>query len=433
MAWSDLKGDSWVSRANAQDGIDKGFFLVNNGVPATDPQKWITKSQAISYVTLDETAIPVGFADNRYLPVKYWVGQFPTIATEFDGLATPLGAVYDSVTGNIYFIDRDDSTAGVWYFNPETAQTKADFHIVPGTILTADSSSAIYPPRSMGMTDIVYYAGYIFVHGAYSGGMLVIECSTNTVVATITEGSNGDFQRQNMLLNGTNIWAYHLSGTAFSVINGDTQTVTGSFDISSVPGYSSHGSALPKVINGKLWILLTSSTAASIIRVYNNNVAIPNYTTDLVGSINDIDTITNYDGKLECTDMFWDEANGVVYVPSKGDNKVFVYDDTSYSLVGTIDLTMEGKTYSSLSGIIRTTTSQYYLTGILLDGATDTAQLFRTYELNRTTHVISNTLTDTKYSAMIYVSATGFNYTTIPGSGYPTSGYDTDGKILGLN
>lgn len=426
MSWSSLQGNQFVDHADLQDAVDKGFFLVNNGIPVS-PNRFITGNEAKSYVQLDESKIPSQFLE-RWVPKEYLVGIFPSIVTEFSPLASPRKLVFNPDNGLIYFIDRDNSTAGLWYFDPVTAQTPDDFNFVPNT------TNPLRPNNQMSLTDIVYYNGKIYTHGDFSGGMLVVDCSTNAIETTIDYGTDANFARQQMTLLETHIWAYDSSSSAFKIINPATNGIVGSFSLSSIPGYDSHLSSTVKFINSKIWVLLTSSStsASSIVRIYDN-VAVPNYTTDLAGSINNIGGTVSGDGKIESPDMYWDSAKGSVYIPSTGDKKVYTYDDTTFSAGTTITIPGEGKTYAYTRFIFRETTGQLYFSVLLRNSIGDETTLRREYNIDRTNKAILSTQEDVYYSSMVYVSSTEFNYVTSPGDVYPTSDYQTDGKIIALN
>ena len=70
MSWKSIAGNQTISRANLQDAIDTGVFVIKNGVPATEPDRQITKANAQDYVyTWDLYPSFLAKASNQ-LPVK---------------------------------------------------------------------------------------------------------------------------------------------------------------------------------------------------------------------------------------------------------------------------------------------------------------------------------------------------------------------------
>jgi hypothetical protein len=50
MSWKSISGNQTVSRANLQNAIDTGVFIVRNGVPATEPNRGVTKANVEDYI-----------------------------------------------------------------------------------------------------------------------------------------------------------------------------------------------------------------------------------------------------------------------------------------------------------------------------------------------------------------------------------------------
>jgi hypothetical protein len=70
MSWKSIAGNQTISRANLQDAIDNGVFVIKNGVPATEPDRQITKANAQDYIyTWDLYPSFLSKASNQ-LPVK---------------------------------------------------------------------------------------------------------------------------------------------------------------------------------------------------------------------------------------------------------------------------------------------------------------------------------------------------------------------------
>jgi hypothetical protein len=70
MSWKLISGNQTVSRANLQDAINTGVFIVKNGVPATEPNREITKANAQDYIYTWDLYPPFLNKAQNQLPVK---------------------------------------------------------------------------------------------------------------------------------------------------------------------------------------------------------------------------------------------------------------------------------------------------------------------------------------------------------------------------
>ena len=70
MSWKSIAGNQTVSRANLQNAIDTGVFVVRNGVPATDPNREVTKANVLDYIYAWELNPALNNKAPNQLPVK---------------------------------------------------------------------------------------------------------------------------------------------------------------------------------------------------------------------------------------------------------------------------------------------------------------------------------------------------------------------------
>lgn len=427
--WDNLAANQWVDRAALQQAVDEGFFTVNQGVPATEPTKLVNSGDARNYVNLDTTKLPTNL--NEWVTKQELAGTFPVVVTDFKDLASPRQSVYNPVNKMVYFIDYDNNTAGLWYFDPVTAKTPADFVSVPGTNAPGQQDN------SMRFISMAYdqTRNKIYVQGENSSGLLIIDCATNTVTNTVTYGTNGRFKRQNVVIVGNNVWAYDLVALAWQVISMDTETIIGQFVLADIPSGSGYSSSFIAIINNLMWVLLTSSTSPSMIAVYNITAGIPDYTTDLVHSITGIGSALSYDGKIEVAPIYGDEAKSTVYAPATGDSTIFTFDSVTYASKTSIAIPLEGKSFASMNMQFRSTTGQLYATGVLVDSSGGN-QISRTYNIDRDNQTILNTLDGVSYGNFAYVPDVDLSYVCeefLTFYSVPNTGYLTDGVIQALN
>lgn len=70
MSWKSIAGNQTVSRANLQDAIDTGVFVVKNGVPGTETTRQITKANAQDYIYTWDLYPSFSSKSSNQLPVK---------------------------------------------------------------------------------------------------------------------------------------------------------------------------------------------------------------------------------------------------------------------------------------------------------------------------------------------------------------------------
>jgi hypothetical protein len=70
MSWKSLPGNQTISRSILQNAIDTGVFIVRNGVPATEPNREITKADAQNYINTWDLYYPFNIKAPNQLPVK---------------------------------------------------------------------------------------------------------------------------------------------------------------------------------------------------------------------------------------------------------------------------------------------------------------------------------------------------------------------------
>jgi hypothetical protein len=70
MSWKSISGNQTVSRANLQNAIDTGVFVVKNGVPATEPNRGVTKANVEDYINVWSLYPPFRNKAPNQLPVK---------------------------------------------------------------------------------------------------------------------------------------------------------------------------------------------------------------------------------------------------------------------------------------------------------------------------------------------------------------------------
>lgn len=70
MSWKSIAGNQTVSRANLQNAIDTGVFIAKSGVPGTEPNRQITKTNAQDYIYTWDLYPPFLSKTANQLPVK---------------------------------------------------------------------------------------------------------------------------------------------------------------------------------------------------------------------------------------------------------------------------------------------------------------------------------------------------------------------------
>lgn len=70
MSWKSISGNQTISRANLQNAIDTGVFVVKNGVPATEPNRGVTKANVEDYINVWSLYPPFRNKAPNQLPVK---------------------------------------------------------------------------------------------------------------------------------------------------------------------------------------------------------------------------------------------------------------------------------------------------------------------------------------------------------------------------
>lgn len=338
----------------------------------------------------------------------------PPVQKEFINLASPYTLMYNSVNDNFYFTDYD-APHSLRKFDPATAQDEGDFvDVASGDIGAFRLGAAVYDSAH----DTLY------AHGDISSGLIIVDCSTDTVLKVISYGSNSLSNRQDMYLISGIVYAYTLSGNKFVTVSTSTNNKGNDFIPDSNGSYPT-GSLIDDG-GSKIWILQSGGGAARAISYNKSDL------TTVVDTVNTIAQVMGANGHIEVSSGWYDSSSKEIWFSSPGDNYIGVIDTQTGTLSHTINIPMEGKGFSYLKEIHYSPNDGLYFTGRLTDSTTD-AGIFRTYLMDRNNYKIAGKTNTQLSGKFIHATSTDKDYVASTGLVWwntPNTGYDTDGKIV---
>lgn len=336
----------------------------------------------------------------------------PPVQKTFANLASPYTLMYNSTNHNIYFTDYD-APHSLRYFDPATAQDQSDFVDVDSTnIGLMHLGAAVYNAAT----------NKVYAHGDDSGGMIIVDCSDNTLSKTIAYGADQLSNRQQMYLIDGTVYAYTLSGNKFVTVDTITEVMGTDF----VPDSNSTYPVSSMIQAGtKLWVIQSGGSAARAISYNLSDL------TTVVNVINNIATQLNSTGHIDVNTAWLDSSTGEIWFCSPGDQYIGVINTNTFTLSHTIPVPMGGKTYARLSARYYAPTDTLYFSGALTNNSLDPGQE-ATFAIDRT-HYTTTGSTANSYGQFVFAESTGFSYVAIGGLVYwntPNTGYDTDGQVV---
>jgi hypothetical protein len=350
----------------------------------------------------------------------------PVPVQEITDLGTPNSIVFNGNNNLMYYIDFDTignlsiTDGGVGYFNPLTATNISDI---------------TYPISARGM--MLEHMAYnqennkLFIHGRKSGGMVVYNCATNTVMTTIPYGSNGNSvtTRQKVYSIGDKIYGGYAAIGGFVVVDPSTNNQLPDFVPPNVGTYATFRMV---EVGTELWLFETSSASTpSRVLIYNiNDITTPIHT------ITDIDDTLAVSGTYEISDtLYYDSSNNKIWFVSYGGFMIKAISTISRTVVNNTPIPSEGKQIALMQPIYRASSNTLYISGALADSFSDPG-IQRMYQIDKTTGNILATFTDLAIGHLSYCPLNNNNYAVVPGRAsfnVPNTGYDTDGKIITYN
>lgn len=336
----------------------------------------------------------------------------PPVQQTFTGLASPKQLVYNTANSTMYYIDGD-APHSLIRFDPATAQTVSDFVEVD--------------PTNIGMVKpvaIVLVNNKLYFQGDSTGGMMIVDCASNTLTKTIAYGNDGPSKRQNIYVIDNIIYAYGLDAKAFITIDPTTDTTGSNFILDQNTTYNT-ASLVDDTVNSKIWALQSdeiNSAPARAISYLKSDL------TTVVDIINNISVKQSQNGKVDIGAAWYDTTTHEIWFVAVGDNTLNVINTDSASLTHQIPIPNEGFLYTYLQPSYFQKNDTLYITGIVGNSPSDTNT--RTYTVDRANYALAG-VNDTQINiSFAFADSTGFTYTGVPGKSSPDAGYLTDGEII---
>lgn len=404
----------------------KSYYIGVSAISAQCSPKRVIKVVTIPPATTTTTTTSTSTSTTTSSTTTTTTTGAPIPVQEIVDLGTPNSIVFNGNNNTMYYIDFDTignlsiTDGGVGYFNPLTA---------------ADISDITYPVSARGM--MLEHMAYnqannkLFIHGRKSGGMVIYDCGTNTVITTISYGSNGNSvaTRQKVYSIGNRIYGGFSSIGGFVVVDPATNTRLDDFVPPNVGTYATFRMVQ---VGTELWLFETSSASTpSRVLIYNaNDLSAPTHT------ITDIDDTQIVSGTYEISDtLYYDSSSKKIWYVSYGGLVIKAISTISRTVVNTTPISPEGKLMALMQPIYRGSSNTLYISGALTNSFSDPG-IQRMYQIDQSSGNIIATFTDLAIGHLSYCPLNNNNYAVVPGLAsfnVPNTGYDTDGKIITYN
>ncbi len=315
-----------------------------------------------------------------------------TLDTTVTGLSSPARLMYDEPTDRYYVIDADDTTALIWWFDPDTFVSAGDRNYVSG--------QPVFSPNYIQATDVDPSIRTLFGAGPNSGGLMAYKVSTNTYTL-IPYGTNGSFSRLLVKVLGNTVYCSNSAGTpSITLVDKNLLAVTSTVSIGSIPSGSLYfnNSYQLGMVGSNVWV----TASAGRIGAGAGNIAIYNSTlTTLIGTI----TLPGVTGPA-WSSAYWqshfhDVDKGIWYAHDIGSSTLHIIDTATLTIIDTIVFNnRQGKSNVNIGFDINSVNEDMYMSYIGLDDPADGSMILRYYKFNRDTYERENMILGTTASQL---------------------------------
>lgn len=327
------------------------------------------------------------------------------------GLSSPSNLWYDSTTNRVWVVDLDNNIDGnIYWFNPRTATSESDMNYYAGI-----KANSLYNNYIDTVNKRIYLTGTDTLTPSNVQGLFVFDIQTQTHYQ-IAYGSSMAFQRQLLFVTSNYIYCKQNNDNLVRFVRSNPQLST-SVDIpinvtSQQINYLQSGAQRMLEVGTNIWVVGGSggNSAVKDIGIFDANF---NYITSIVlqGA-----AYVNLNGNSRCwQSSFYDSANRYFYVCDFGGKIKFriPVNLTNNGVLGqtlggtatgvSIATTLETKTYASVAWTIDPVTGYLYEAYGLFNTLSDTAQIYKMYQIDRTTGNIISLINDKYITNVVQV------------------------------
>lgn len=348
-----------------------------------------------------------------------------TLATQITGLSSPGLLLYDDTSARVYGVDLDSTAGHFFWFNPSTISGSSDI-----TRFTSFNSHRVY----VSAIDKEYRR--LYAAGKETNGLQILDIASGGISnidygLDASEGTGNGYNRLGLFVIGDKIYATTAFnyGNSVTIIDRATLTVDATKNINTdIPSGSSYikNASQFNMVNGELWIVGSQSTGSSAIGRYSADL------TTLIGSISLASYSATWDNSAYWRATFFDEEKSRFYVYDFGASTLIVVNTSTNAIIYTKQITnLEGKTNSAFGFVKDPISNDLYMTGSVLNNASDGTAIPRTYLINRDTHTIKKVFPGESFFNLQRVGSSNVLWGASPGlTVWEGGSWSTDGKLL---
>jgi hypothetical protein len=320
------------------------------------------------------------------------------------GLSSPTSLWYDSSTNRVWVVDLDNYIDGnIYWFNPQTATSESDMNYYTGI-----KANSLYNNYIDTVTKKIFLTGTDTTTPSNVQGLFVFDIQTQTHYQ-VAYGSSTPFQRQLMFVTTNYIYCKQDNNNLIRFVRSNPQLATSvliPINVSSQQiNYLQSGAQVMLEVGTNIWVVAGSggNTAVGDIGIFDANF---NYVTTIV--LTGVNSVNLNGSNRYWQSSFYDSANRYFYVCDFGGKIKYriPVNSTNNGVLGqtlggtatgvSIANTLETKTYASIAWTIDPVTGYLYEAHALFNTLSDTAQIYKMYQIDRTNGVVI-TLIDNKY------------------------------------